>query len=523
MTEKNILDYRISRRSVLASIGAGVGGAAFNTTLAGGARAQAASTITYAIHLAPTALFFDPGITPGTGAPLLIQFALHDALMRPVKGKNIGLSLAESMDEAKDGLSYTFKLRKGVTFQDGSPLTAADAKFSFDRYKGANNDLIRQFVKQAEVLDDHTIRYVLTAPWPDFKTIFGTAASGISWVLPKAYIEKVGDEGFRQKPMGAGPYKIASFKPGTELVLEAYEGFWRKKPDVKRHVMRVIPDAVTRLAVILNGEVDIAYAIQGDLIKEAKQAPQLRIENAHIPVSNYVVFASMYDKASPWHDERVRRAANMAMDRKGINDAAYAGLGTVSTSIIPHVMEFYWPTPEIKFDVKAAKALLAEAGFPNGFDGGELHASSDDLLAEPIQANLAAVGIKVQLRPSERAALLKNVMSKNLKGLILTGSGSPGNASSRLQQFVASTGSLSYVHDAELDKMIKEQALDTDEARRKNQLDAIQKRIFDHSMFLPILEFPFPVVIGPRIGYSGVNGIPGNPYTAPYEDMTLKS
>lgn len=512
-----------SRRQVLATLGAGIGASALNLNWIVSAHAQEASTITYAIHLAPTGLFFDPGNTPGTGAPLLIQFALHDGLIRPLRDTNTGLSLAEDMTEDEDGLGYTFKLRKGLTFQNGDPLTAEDVVFSFDRYKGANNSVIRSFVEKAEAVDEHTVHYVLNKPWPDFRAMFGTAASGISWVVPKKYIETVGEEGFLAKPVGAGPYKITSFTPGTELVMEAFEGYWRKKPAVDKLIFRVIPDASTRLAAVRNGEVDVAYAVQGDLVKVAQADEKLRVEVAHIPVANIIQFASMYDEGSPFADERVRRAVSMAIDREGINEAAYAGLGTVGTSIIPHVMDYYLPTPEIPYDPDGAMALLAEAGFPDGFDAGELHASADEILAPYVQANLEAIGIKVEMRLTERAAFLPAVMQKQLKGLVLAGSGAPGNAALRLQQFVVSSGSMSYLKDADLDARIQAQAVERDEEKRKAELNAIQQDIFDRSLFVSIIEHPFPVVLGPRIDYGGVNGIPGNPYTAPYEDLTLKA
>lgn len=523
MTKKPLTARPITRRGAIATIGSTLGATVLTGPFAGHALAAAGQKLQWAIHFSPTSLFFDPGVTPGTGAPLIVQYALHDALIRPVKGKATGLSLAESMELAKDGLSYTFVLRNGLKFQNGDPLTTEDVKFSFDRYKGANAKLIRDFVTEARIIDKRTIRYVLSKPWPDFVTIFGTPASGVAWILPKAYYNKVGDEGFKAAPIGAGPYRLAQFSAGTRIVFEASEHFWGKKPEVPQLIFRVIPDPSTRLAAIRNGEVDFAYGIQGDLVKEVRSLPNLKIKSSAIPVTNFVSFASAYDKSSPWSDERVRRAANMAIDRAGMNDAAYAGLGKVSYSIIPHVMDFYWQPPEIAYDPKAAMALLAQAGRAGGFDGGNLNASSDDALAELIQANLAAVGIKVTLRTSERAAYLQQTMDKKLTGLVLTGSGAPGNAASRLQQFVASDGTLSYAREAAIDAEIIEQAGILDPKKRQAKLDTIQKQIFDKSLFMPVVEYPFPVVVGPRVGYDGVNGIPGNPYTGPYEELTLKS
>lgn len=523
MTRNSIISKPLTRRSALATLGAIVGGTAISGAFAGRGFAADGQKLTWAVHFSPTNLFFDPGITPGTGAPLIVQYAMHDALIRPIKGKATGLSLAESMEEAEDGLSYTFVLREGLKFQNGDPVTAEDAKFSFDRYKGANNELIRNFVTEAQVIDERTIRYVLSQPWPDFLTLFGTPASGVAWILPKAYMESVGEDGFKAAPIGAGPYRLAEFSAGTEIVFEASEHYWRKTPEVPTLVLRVIPDASTRLAAIQNGEVDFAYGIKGDLVTQAMAQPDLRVKSSAIPVTNFVVYASQNDADSPWSDVRVRRAANMAIDRAGINQVAYAGLGTESISIIPHVMDFYWQPPAIPYDPEGAKKLLAEAGYPNGFDGGDLNASSDDELAELIQANLGGVGINMKIRTAERASYLQAVMGKELTGLVLTGSGAPGNAATRLQQFVHSGGALSYLKNDGIDAAIDEQAENLNPEARKAQLDAIQKQLYDEAMFMPVVEFSFPVVIGPRVDYDGVNGIPGNPYTGPYEDLTLKS
>lgn len=345
MSNKPIELPQMSRRGVLAGLAASVGAPLVAGACPGAASAAPGDKLTWAVHFSPTSLFFDPGVTPGTGAPLIVQYAVHDALIRPIEGQATGLSLAESMEAAEDGLSYTFKLREGLKFQNGDPLTAEDAKFSFDRYSGANQELIREFVSEAVVVDPLTIRYELSKPWPDFLTLFGTPASGVAWVLPKAYMESVGEEGFKNAPIGAGPYKLAEYSAGNQIVFEASEHFWRTTPEVPTLVLRMIPDDSTRLAAISNGEVDFAYAIQGDLILEVQNNPDLRVIAAAIPVTNFILHASIYDESSPWSDPKVRHAANMAIDRVGINAAAYASLGYVSASIIPHVMDFYWQPP----------------------------------------------------------------------------------------------------------------------------------------------------------------------------------
>ena len=142
-------------------------------------------------------------------------------------GQPMAPSLAELWTESPDKLTYEFKLRQGVKFHNGDPFTAEDVKFSFERAKAT---LIREKVKEVKIVDPHTVQFVLKEPWPDFMTYYGTLVSAAGWIVPKNYVEKVGNEGFLQHPVGLGPYKFVSMKPGLELVMEANENYWRKVP-----------------------------------------------------------------------------------------------------------------------------------------------------------------------------------------------------------------------------------------------------------------------------------------------------
>ena len=139
----------------------------------------------------------------------------------------------------RTGSRYEFVVRKGVVFHNGDSLTAEDVKFSFDRYRGAAAKLLKERVSAVEVVDPYRVRFRLKEPWPDFMTFYGTPATGAGWIVPKKYIEKVGDEGFKKAPVGAGPYRLVSFNPGVELVFEAHDRYWRKAPAVKRLVWKV--------------------------------------------------------------------------------------------------------------------------------------------------------------------------------------------------------------------------------------------------------------------------------------------
>jgi peptide/nickel transport system substrate-binding protein len=191
-------------------------------------------TMTWGLHfnIAPT--FFDPAEASGLATPFMFLYALHDALIKPMPAGLLTPSLAESWTESPDGLVYDFKLREGVTFHNGQLLAASDVVFSFKRYRGASKKAFAEKVEAIEALDPHRVRFRLREPWPDFLLFLGTPATGAGLVVPQQYLEQVGNDGFKQHPIGAGPYKFVSHNPGVDLVLEANETYWRKTPHVKR-------------------------------------------------------------------------------------------------------------------------------------------------------------------------------------------------------------------------------------------------------------------------------------------------
>jgi len=222
--------------------------------------AAAEGTLTWGVHVTLAPTWFDPAETPGMITPFMVLYALHDAMVKPMPGQTQAPSLAESWTVSKDGLVYEFVLRKNARFHDGSPVTAEDVKFSFDRYRGAAAKGFKERVAAVETPDATHVRFRLKQPWPDFLTFY-SSATGAGWIVPKKYVERVGDEGFKKAPIGAGPYKFVSFNPGVDLTLEAFDQYWRKAPSVKRFVFRVIPDEATRLAALKRGEVDIVYSV----------------------------------------------------------------------------------------------------------------------------------------------------------------------------------------------------------------------------------------------------------------------
>src|SRR5213593_2501706 len=289
--------------------------------------------MTWAVHISLAPTWFDPAETPGIGTPFMILYALHDALVKPMPGNAMAPSLAESWSVSKDGLVYEFVLRAGARFHNGEPVTADDVKFSFERYRGAAARLMKEKVAAVEVVDPGRVRFRFREPWPDFMTYYGSLATGAGWIVPRKYLEKAGDDGFKKAPVGAGPYRFVSFNPGVELVLEANESYWRKSPSVKRLVLKAIPDEATRLAMLKRGDADVVYLLQSALAEEAQRTAGLTLRPTPIVSTHWINFTEQWDPKSPWHDRRVRLAANLAIDRKALNEAEYLGYARISSSI----------------------------------------------------------------------------------------------------------------------------------------------------------------------------------------------
>jgi len=479
--------------------------------------------VTWAVHVSLAPTWFDPAETPGVILPFMILYALHDALVKPMPGNAMAPSLAESWSVSPNGLTYEFVLRAGVKFHNDDPVSAEDVKFSLERYRGGGAATLKDRVAAVEVVDARRVRIRLKQPWPDFLTFYATPATGAAWIVPKRYLERVGEDGFKRAPIGAGPYRFVSFTPGVELQMEAFDGYWRKTPSVKRLVFRSVPDESTRLAMLKRGEADIAYSFRGPLAEELRRTAGVTLKATSPTFTEWLTFTEQWDPKSPWADRRVRLAANLAIDRKAINEAEYLGFGRISSSIIPRDFSFYWPAPPHPYDPARARQLLAEAGYPRGFDAGEV--ASDLTYAPTVEAVINAlqpVGIRARLRALERAAYLRADQEKSFKRLARIGSAAAGNAATRIEAFVVSGGIRAYGGYPEIDALFRDQATELDPKKREALLHRIQQLMHERVMFAPIVEPPFLNGYGPRLEESGLGLIAGHLYSAPYEDLRLK-
>ncbi len=437
----------------------------------------------WALYVTLSPVWFDPGEFQGLTS-FWVLYAIHDALVKPMPGNLMTPSLAESWTVSADQRVYEFKLREGLRFHNGDAFTAEDAKFSFHRAKGSK--VLHDKVREVSVVDPYRVRFYLHEAWPDFMTFYGTLVSGASWVVPKQYVERVGDDGF----------KI---------------------------VFKSVPEATTRAAMLKRGEVDVAYLLDVPQAQEVKRDPTLKLAFSGGIAVFFLDFLDQWDPKSPWADRRVRLAASYAIDRRALSEAETVGASKPAGSIVPHTFEFALPIEPHPYDPGKAKQLLAEAGYPNGFDAGELHQAPPYFsMGETIMGYLGAVGIRAKMRPMERAAFISALLAKKLRGVCVCANAIYGNAASRMSEHVPSTGAYAYGGYPDIDALYKEQALVSDRRKREALLHQIQQLVHERVRFGPIWEYIWPSGVGPRVEEPALMLINPYPWSAPLEEVRLK-
>jgi peptide/nickel transport system substrate-binding protein len=286
--------------------------------------------------------------------------------------------------------------------------------------------------------------------------------------------------------------------------------------------MRSIPDATTRALALKSGEADIAYALDGVDAEGLQKDPRLKVVATKHASIFWVEMTEQWDPKSPWHDIRVRQAANYALDRAAINEAGCLGFCPPAGVIVPRVMEFALPAEPWPYDPDKAKKLLAEAGYPNGFDAGQFTPNPGfPTVAEATMNYLNAVGIRLTMRQMERAAFYADWQAKKLHGVVMVGAGNSGNAASRVEAFIQSNGPYAYGGYPDIDALYAQQATERDSEKRKALLYQIQKLTIDRAMYVPVMDLRALMGIGPRITKHTITDVWMSPFPS-YEDLEIK-
>jgi peptide/nickel transport system substrate-binding protein len=375
---------------------------------------------------AATGSFAQVGGDPAThnaGFPVLAR-TIFDSLVYVNKEVDILPGLAKSWKIAPNWKTIDFFLRDDVTFHNGDKFTAEDVKFSLETY--LRKDLKYLFyplwarnIVKGEVVGPYHFRLHLNGPDPGFL--------GRLWwstgMMPKKYREQVGDKGFAEKPIGTGPYKWVEYKQDNYWKVEAVRKHFRHTPEIKTLKMIYVPDHATRLAMLKAGELDITSVI-GPHTVEIKNDPNLRLELGKYVSLTCFTFAdlSFPKDPSPFHDIRVREAASLAIDREGITKKVLFGMaepyGDFCSPITMGHDKSIKPDP---YNPERARKLLAEAGYPKGFETVITTTPESRYWTEALAFNLGEVGIKTKIELMETGAYIQGFIGKKFRGLLTQG------------------------------------------------------------------------------------------------------
>lgn len=520
----------LTRREMLA------GGAAMLAQLptlgATTARAAPSGAMTLAWHTAMAPRWLDPQEHDGTATPDNFLMALHDALI-----KNSGTTLfdhpalAERYEFAKDAKSATFWLREGIKFHNSEPVTPEDVKFSYESYRGAKADVFKKKTERVDIVDDRTVRFVFKEPFLDFAILFGTAnVAAPGWIVPEKYYKQVGPDGFKQKPIGAGPYKLVRHEPGVKIEMEAFDGYYRPV-HVKQLVMQSVPEAATRVAMLERGEADIIYNVPGELINKVSKLPGVTLAPV-LSGSWFLEFPNFQDPKNPFHDKRVREAVSLALDRRAINQAESAGLGKVTGNWINDDVQYAIDWPEFPRNVEKAKSLLRDAGYPNGFDVDWVTPlPAFYSRGERIIAQLREVGIRARLQTMERGIFFQKLRGglKEWPGvqMILHGVRIAGSWSFWYEANFKCGGSNARdrICVKELDAKFEQYEQSLNPAERKKLAEEIQGAILENHYLVPVFRHAFVNAIGPKViaqKWQDVFPTITTGYAYPWEDLKVK-
>ncbi len=472
----------MSRRTLLGATAAG-GALAF----AGLARAQTPSG-ELTVGVPANLITLDPANANDTLSQSTARLMLEGLLGFDKNMKVIPL-LAESFEASEDALTFTFHLRKGISFQDGTPFDAQAVKVNLERVANPANHLKRQSLlaplDHVEVVDQYTAKCVLKDP---FGAFIPTVAHPALQLLSPAAIQKYGAQ-IGRNPVGTGPFRFVSWTPDT-LKVAANPHYWQQGlPLLKGVTVRSNPEDGARIAMLQAGEAQFIYPVPAPMVKLVQNSPKLALIDDPSIIVNYVAMNVM---KKPYDDVRVRQALNHAIDKKAFIRVVFNGYAKPLLSAQPPLVTFYAEQGSYPYDPKKAKQLLADAGHPDGFSTTlwASNATQSIQAMQFIQQQLSAVGIKVTVTPLEAGVLDSKIWSvdkpeDSALELYYGGwSSSTGDADWALRPLFWSKGfpphlyNVGYYSNPDVDQDL-EGALKTAESAQRKQLYAdAQARIF---------------------------------------------
>ncbi|KAF0815113.1 Periplasmic dipeptide transport protein [Andreprevotia sp. IGB-42] len=444
-------------------------------------------------------------------------------------------SLAEKWEASADGLAYTFTLRKNVAFQStdyfkpGRALNADDVLFTFNRmldsnhpwYKSAPNGYphaqsfqLPKIVKSVKKVDDYTVRFELNSPEATFVPLLTMGFASIYSAEYAGQLTPAKAADLNSKPIGTGPFILKSYQKDAVIRYDVNPGYFGNKPKVDRLIYAITPDATVRVQKVKAGECQIALSPKPQDVTAVRNDKSVKVIDTHAFSTAFVAFNTQH---KPFDNVKVRQALNTALDKKTYLKRVFDGTATAADGPYPPNTWSYVNLPDYGYDPVKAKQLLAEAGFPNGFattiwirPAGSTLNPNPRAGGELLQADLAKIGVKAELKVIEWGELIKRAKAGEHDILFMGWSGDNGDPDNFLTpQFACASveSGLNFARfcDAALDKAISTGKKTTDQAARSKQYEIAQKIIHDQALWIPLAHPIAAVLTTPNVSGYKVN------------------
>ena len=481
-----------------------------------------AQTVTYAAGADPDSL--DPANAESNPSEAVNRMIFENLVKFDVK-LNLVPGLAEKWEQAKDGMSWTFFLRKGVKFHDGTAFNAEAAKYFFDRMIGPEKPsragLYAPLVDSTTVVDEYTVKVNMKAPFAFLLNNIAHSASGI--VSPTAH--KAMGKDIARKPVGTGPFKFVEWVHGDHLTLVPNDGYWGGKPKLEKIIVKTVKEESARVMMLQSGDAQLAVRLPSEDLPRLEKDAKIQLDSTETLRVLYIGFNCA---KKPFNDERVRQAFNLAMDRESIAKNIYQGRAQPASNIVAPLTTGYFPLPPYSYDPEKAKKLLAEAGYPNGlkakFISPQGRYPKDFEMAQALQQQWKKAGIDVSLDTMEWAAYLaatrKPADQTDVEVFLL--GWAPSSAEARwilyplygTDQWVPKGNNRLFYSNKEFDDYVEKLTKATDKAERDKYLKLAQELLYKEVPQLPIL------VTKETIGYSKkLKGVINSPLELTYFDQ----
>jgi peptide/nickel transport system substrate-binding protein len=430
-------------------------------------------------------------------------------------------TLAKSWEISADGLEWTFTLVEGVTMHDGSTFTARDVKTAIDRVK-ASKDFVyfarfSSYVTSVEIIDDYHVKIVTTTPYPFL-------AEACPAPIPTEYYNKVGDEAFRANPVGSGAFVFREKTQDVGMTFERFDGFWdeSRKPNFTTLRLEIVTEAASRLAGLQAGQANIAFPL--DLSAADQLSGRLGVQTSEKVALVECQFVDMRFPAepSPFLDLRVRQAMIHAIDREGMAQSLFRGFASVPAALqFPFMLGYDDGLTPYAYDPDKAKALLAQAGFPN--PSIVLHcftalSAVPDIqrVGELVISSWQAIGVDATIEVEDPATLVGKLVKGEVRGALLNNF--PGNdyfEYSTIQNYLGTSGATGTLSDPKVDALIDAIQTTVDDVKRAGSTKELVKYLYDQLPALPLVLVDSVIGIDEAV-VGEWKRTAGNPFAGPY-------